>query len=72
MVEINWDAAAAVATLLVVAFFFLLWCFDSLYNDGGPPEDGWGVYTDEEHIKRLNERLVKKREERIANNLTTV
>ena len=64
MVEINWDAAAAVATLIIVSFFFFMWMFEYFHNGGGPPEEGFGVITDEEGIRRLNERLVKKREDR--------
>lgn len=50
--------AVYVITALVV---FLLACaYD--YFDGGNGGSGWGIYTDEEHIKRLNETIKHKKE----------
>lgn len=55
-----------------IAFSFTagwLVCFFCMTFNQGPPEDGFGVITDEEGMRRLNRRLQERRN-RLIDNLT--
>jgi len=54
--EIDIDTIlTGVAAVLVLAYLIVSMLED--FNDQDPPHSGWCIYTDEEHVKRLNKQI---------------